>query len=170
MSVLISTPDPHIKIRIAEKEDTPLILAFIKELAEYERLSHEVTTNEINLQKTLFEGRKVAEVLIAEYREQAAGFALFFHNFSTFLGKPGIYLEDLFVKPELRGNGIGKMLLTYLTKIATERDCGRIDWWVLDWNEPAIDFYENLGAKAMREWTVFRLEEKRISEMAKSFD
>ena len=124
---MITTNNPDIILRIAVENDVPVILNFIKALADYEKLSHEVAADENQLKKTLFGDRKIAEVIIAEYKNQPAGFALFFHNYSTFLGKPGIYLEDLFVNPELRGKGIGKILLSYLGQLAIERDCGRIE-------------------------------------------
>lgn len=167
---MISKINSDVSIRIAGEEDTEIILNFIKELADYEKLSHEVTADVALLKKNLFGDKKIAEILIAEYKNKPAGFALFFHNFSTFLGKPGIYLEDLFVKPELRGNGIGKILLTYLGKLAVERDCGRIEWAVLDWNEPAINFYKKLGASPMNEWTVFRITGDGIKNLALQFD
>jgi GNAT superfamily N-acetyltransferase len=144
-------------IRIAGAEDAALILEFIRGLAEYEKLSQECVASEEALRRTLFGPRPYAEVLIAEQAGRPAGFALFFHNYSTFLAKPGIYLEDLYVVPELRGLGIGKALLLQLARIAVERDCGRLEWSVLDWNEPAIGFYKKLGAVAMEEWTIFRL-------------
>ncbi len=170
MERIIPTKDTAITLRIADANDTPLILNFIKALAQYEKLSHEVVATETLLRETLFGERRVAEVIIAQYDNQPAGFALFFHNFSTFVGKPGIYLEDLFVLPELRGKGIGKILLTYLGKLALERNCGRIEWAVLDWNEPAINFYKKLGAKPMNEWTVFRVDGNSISELAEMFE
>jgi len=170
MKQLIETNNPEVSIRFASIEDIPVILSLIKGIAEYEKLSHEVIATEEILRNSLFGNRRVAEVLIADYRNDAAGFALFFHNFSTFVGKAGIYLEDLFVKPELRGKGIGKLLLTYLGKIALERDCGRIEWSVLDWNEPAIKFYEKLGAVPMDGWTVFRVTEEKIPLLADQFD
>ena len=154
---MITTNNPDIILRIAVENDVPVILNFIKALADYEKLSHEVAADENQLKKTLFGERKIAEVIIAEYKNQPAGFALFFHNYSTFLGKPGIYLEDLFVNPELRGKGIGKILLSYLGQLAIERDCGRIEWAVLDWNEPSIQFYKSLGARLMNEWIINRL-------------
>jgi len=160
---------PGFVIRVAEKEDTGLILRFIKGLAEYEKLSHEVTATEDLLQETLFGARQVAEVVIGEYRGNAVAFALFFHNYSTFLGRPGIYLEDLFVKPEMRGLGFGKALLAYLAKLATERQCGRVEWSVLDWNSPAIRFYRKLGAVAKDEWTVHRLTGEALDRLAKEF-
>ncbi len=146
-----------INIRFATEIDIPTILGLIKELAVYEKLSSEVTADEIKLKETLFGEKKYAEVLIAEYNDKPVGQALFFYNYSTFLAKPGIYLEDLFVKSEYRGKGIGKKLLFKLIEIAKERNFGRVEWAVLDWNEPAIQFYENLGAKMMKEWRIFRL-------------
>ncbi len=146
-----------INIRFATENDIPIILGLINELAVYEKLSNEVTADEIKLKETLFGEKKYAEVLLAEYNEKPVGQALFFYNYSTFLAKPGIYLEDLFVKPEYRGKGIGKQLLNELIEIAKEKNCGRIEWAVLDWNEPAIQFYQNLGAKLMKEWRIFRL-------------
>src|SRR5689334_18059413 len=131
----------HIEIKFATISDVPLILQFIKELAEYEQLLHEVVATEELLQETLFGAHSHAEVIISYLEGKAVGFALFFHNFSTFLGRPGIYLEDLFVKPEARGKGIGKLMLAYLAKLAKDRNCGRLEWWVLDWNETAINFY-----------------------------
>ena len=169
MSVPIATPIPGFTIRLATAEDVPLILRFIKGLAEYEKLSHEVTATEERLRETLFGARQVAEVLIGEYHGDAAGFALFFHNYSTFLGRPGIYLEDLFVKPEMRGRGFGKILLTYLAKLATERKCGRVEWSVLDWNEPSIQFYKKLGAVAMDDWTMYRLTGQALTNLAEEF-
>lgn len=144
-------------VRNAEINDCPLILEFIKGLADYEKLSHEVVASPEILKEQLFGPQPKAEVLVAEWDGKPAGFALFFHNFSTFLGRPGIYLEDLFVLPSLRGHGIGKGLLKRLAQIAVERNCGRLEWSVLDWNKPAIDFYVSLGAKPMDEWTVYRL-------------
>ncbi len=148
---------PTIVIRPALREDAGLILALIRELADYEKLAHEVVADEAGLAAHLFGERPRAEALIAEVDGQPAGFALFFHNFSTFLGKPGLYLEDLFVRPQYRGLGLGKRLMVRLARIAVERDCGRFEWWVLDWNAPAIDFYRRLGAVGMDEWTVQRV-------------
>lgn len=144
-------------LRLATAGDTGLILRFIRDLAEYEKLAHEVVATRDDLERTLFGPRAYAEVILAEWRGEPAGFALFFHNFSTFLGKPGLYLEDLFVTPDLRGNGIGKALLGELGRLARARDCGRLEWWVLDWNESAIGFYRSLGAEAMNAWTVYRV-------------
>jgi len=155
-------------IRQANKEDVSLILGLIKQLAEYEKLLHEVVATENDIRENLFGDRKYAEVLIAEYENKPAGMALFFYNFSTFVGKPGIYLEDLFVLPEFRGKGIGKRLLLSLIKYAKEKNCGRVEWCVLDWNEPAINFYKNLGAISMDEWNVFRVTGDKFSEILKN--
>ena len=157
------------KIRFAKREDTELVLKFIKELADYEELLDEVVADKETLEESLFD-REMAEVIIGEYQENPVGFALFFHNFSTFLGKPGIYLEDLYVKPEYRGNGFGKNLLSFLADLTVKRDCGRLEWWVLDWNKSSIDFYESLGAKAMDEWTVYRLTGKSLQDLAGKFE
>ena len=153
-------------IRFATESDVPLVLDFIKGLADYERLAHEVVATEELLRRTLFGERKVAEVLLAFDGEDAVGFALFFHNFSTFLGRPGLYLEDLFVRPEARGRGVGRRLFVELARIARERECGRLEWWVLDWNESAIGFYRKLGAVAMDEWTVYRLTGDALARLA----
>jgi GNAT superfamily N-acetyltransferase len=153
-------------IRPATPVDVPLILSFIRELAEYEKLAHEVVGNEAELEKWLFGERPVARVLIAEYGGEPAGFALFFLNFSTFLAKPGIFLEDLFVRPVLRGKGIGKALLTELVNIAAAEGYGRVEWAVLDWNTPAIEFYKSLGARPMSDWTIFRLNSAAINSLA----
>ena len=144
-------------IRPATEDDLPTILRFIRALADYERLLHEVVATEDALQRTLFGPRPYAEVILAEEDGAAVGFALFFHNYSTFLAKPGIYLEDLFVLPEHRGKGYGRALLCRLAALAVERDCGRLEWSVLNWNTPAIDFYKSLGAVPMEDWTTFRL-------------
>lgn len=156
----------NIEIKAATAKDVPLILMFINELASYEKLSHEVVATEENLKQSLFGERAYAEVIFAYLDGVPVGFALFFHNFSTFLGKPGIYLEDLYVKPEIRGKGIGQKLLGYLAKLAKERNCGRLEWWVLDWNEPAINFYKRIGAKPMDEWTVFRVTGEALDKLA----
>jgi GNAT superfamily N-acetyltransferase len=157
---------PELEIRAATEDDVPLILSLIKELAEYERLSHEVVATEEALGDSLFGERRVAEVLIGLYGDEPAGFALFFHNFSTFLGKPGIYLEDLYVRPEFRGAGIGRALLIHLARLARARDCGRLEWSVLDWNEPAIGFYKTIGASPVSGWTVYRLTGEALEELA----
>lgn len=153
-------------IRDATEKDTALILSFVRELADYEKLSHEVIAEEDELRNQLFGERPAAEVLIAECGGEPAGFALFFPNFSTFVGKPGLYLEDLFVRPEHRGNGIGKALLVRLAQIARERDYGRMEWSVLDWNAPSIAFYKSLGAVPMDEWTVYRLTGDALATLA----
>lgn len=157
---------PNLPIRAATEHDTPLILQFIKELAEYEKLAHEVTAIEATLRDKLFGPRKTAEVLLGFEGDEPVGFALFFHNFSTFLGKPGIYLEDLFVRPKFRNRGYGKALMIKLARIAQERDCGRFEWAALKWNTPAIDFYCRLGAKPLSDWTIFRLTNKEIATLA----
>jgi len=146
-----------ILIRSASEKDVPAILNLIKELADYDKLSDQVVTTEDELKKVLFGENNFVEILIAEYEGQMAGQALFFKNFSTFLGKPGIYLEDLYVKPEMRSKGIGKALLDKLISLAKERNYGRVEWSVLDWNESAIDFYKKIGAKPLNDWTIFRL-------------
>ena len=147
-------------IRETTSKDIPLIFTLIRELADYEKLTHSVTADENMLEKSLFGKTKYAYVVIAEYESEAAGQALFFYNFSTFKGKPGIYLEDLYVRPEFRNKGIGKALLNYLIELAREQDCGRVEWVVLDWNESAINFYKSIGAKPMNDWIVFRLGEE----------
>lgn len=149
-------------IRPATAEDLPLIADLIRALADYEKLAHEVRFDEAVLGQKLFGPRPYAEVVIGELDGTPQGFALFFHNFSTFEGKPGIYLEDLFVRPEARGSGLGKALLSHLAALAIERDCARLEWWVLDWNEPSIGFYKSLGAKFMDEWTVMRVDGKAL--------
>ena len=154
-----------IKIRSAEIEDSKIILKLIKELSVYEKLSRTVVNNEELVKENLFGKKKYAEALIAEYENQPVGFALFFHNYSTFVGKPGIYLEDLFVQPEMRGKGVGKKLFLELIKLAKERNCGRVEWSVLNWNKPAIDFYKSMGAIPMDEWTVYRLNKHEIDEL-----
>lgn len=156
----------NFQIQKATIEDVSIILDFIKSLADYEKLSHEVIATEELLKKTLFGERQVAEVVIGKEDGVPAAFALFFHNYSTFLGKPGIYLEDLFVKPEFRRKGYGKKMLTFLSKIAIERNCGRLEWSVLDWNQSAINFYKSLGAIPMKGWTTFRLTEENLSSLA----
>jgi GNAT superfamily N-acetyltransferase len=153
-------------IRPASEADAPLILSFIKELAEYEQLLDQVVATEETIREQLFGARPVAEVIIGHLDDAPAGFALFFHNFSTFLGKPGIYLEDLYVRPEFRGRGIGRALLAHLALVARERGCGRLEWAVLDWNEDAIRFYKSLGAVAMSEWTVFRVTGEALDSLA----
>ena len=155
-----------VEIRVATEDDVPLILSFIRELAEYEKLSHEVVATEGVLRESLFGERTGAEVVICYYEGSPAGFALFFHNFSTFLGRPGLYLEDLYVKPEMRGRGLGRALLVHLAGIAKERGCGRMEWSVLDWNEPAIKLYKGIGATPMDEWTVYRVTGEALEDLA----
>jgi GNAT superfamily N-acetyltransferase len=157
-----------ITIRRAEAHEVSLILSFIRDLAEYERLSHEVIATETGLRETLFGPRPHAEVVFACLDGEPVGFALFFHNYSTFLGQPGIFLEDLFVRPHARGHGVGKLLLQWLARTAVERNCGRLEWNVLDWNEPAIGFYRKLGARPMEEWTTFRLAGTELQALASS--
>lgn len=149
-------------IRRAEKSDIANILMMIKELAEYEKLLHEVVTTEEHLEKVIFGPQKFVEVLIAELNGALAGQTIFFHNFSTFVGRPGLYIEDLYVRPEFRGKGIGKALLNEVIKLAKDRNCGRVEWVVLDWNQPAIEFYKSIGAKPLNEWTIFRLTEDKF--------
>jgi GNAT superfamily N-acetyltransferase len=156
----------EVRVRSASEADVPLILSFIKELAEYERLSHEVVATEDSLREWLFGEQPVAEVLLGESGGEAAGFALFFHNFSTFLGKPGIYLEDLYVRPEFRSRGIGRTLLIHLARLARERGYGRLEWSVLDWNEPAIGFYRGIGASPVSGWTVYRVTGQELEDLA----
>ena len=153
-----------ISIRPATAADLPLIAQLIRDLAEYERLAHEVRFDDEVLRTKLFGPRPYAEVVIGEIDGQAQGFALFFHNFSTFEGRPGIYLEDLFVRPEARSSGLGKALLSHLAALAVERDCARLEWSVLDWNEPAIGFYKKLGARFMDEWTVMRVDGDALAQ------
>ena len=157
--------DGNIVFRNAERKDTALILQFIKELAEYEKMSDEVVADEATLEKWIFDNRK-AEVIFAVADGKEIGFALFFHNFSTFLGRAGIYLEDLYVKPEYRGKGYGKAILKKLAEIAVERGCGRLEWWCLDWNKPSIDFYLSLGAEPMKDWTVYRIAGDTLKQLA----
>ena len=155
-----------IRIECATSADVPLILTFIRELADYERLSHEVAATEDGLRAHLFGERPVAEVLIAYDDEHPVGFALYFPNYSTFLGKPGLYLEDLFVRPDARGRGIGRLLLERLARITSERGWGRLEWRVLDWNSPAVAFYRKLGAESLEDWTVFRISGPALRRLA----
>jgi GNAT superfamily N-acetyltransferase len=154
-------------IRLGTRADVPVIAELIRGLAHYERLEHEVVMTEEQLDRTLFGPRPYAETLIAEDGEDAVGFALFFHNYSTFLARPGIYLEDLFVRESQRGKGVGRMLLQRLAAIAVERDCGRLEWAVLDWNTDAIKFYERLGARPNSDWTVYRLAGDALAGLAR---
>ncbi len=159
----------NLTIRPATVDDAPVILSLIKGLAEYEKLSHEVVATEELLRDTLFGGRPVAEVILGDFEGEPVGFALFFHNYSTFLGRPSIYLEDLFVKPEMRRKGIGKVMLAYVAYLAKERQCGRLEWSVLNWNEPALNFYKSIGAVPMDEWTVHRVTGEGINPLAAEF-
>ena len=160
----ILLPMAELTFRFAEEKDCGLILHFIKELASYEKMLDEVVATEEILREWIFEKKK-AEVIFACENGKEIGFALFFHNFSTFLGRAGIYLEDLYVAPEYRGKGYGKALLKKLAQIAVERGCGRLEWWCLDWNRPSIDFYRSLGAEAMDEWTVYRIAGNTLQEL-----
>ena len=155
-----------LQIRKATEADVPVIVWFIRQLAEYERLLQEAVMTEETLRESLFGSRPSAEVLLAYYQDKPVAFAVFFHNFSTFLGRRGLYLEDLFVIPEMRGKGFGRALLVHLAQIARERNCGRFEWAVLDWNEPAIEFYKRLGAVPMSEWTIFRVTGKALDRLA----
>ena len=157
-----------LSIRPATPDDLPLIAQFIRDLADYEKLAHEVRFDEATLGEKLFGARPYAEVVIGELDGAPQGFALFFHNFSTFEGRPGIYLEDLFVRPEARGSGLGKALLAHLAGLVVARDCARLEWSVLDWNAPAIGFYQSLGAKLMDEWTVMRVDGDALTSLAAS--
>lgn len=154
-------------IKKAEEKDIPILIEFVKKLAEYEKLSHEVTATEEIYRDSFFGKEKSAHAVIGFYENKPVGIAIYFFNFSTFIGRPGLYLEDLFVLHEMRGKGFGKKLLLHLAKIAAEKNCGRFEWSVLDWNKPAIDFYKSLGAVPMDEWTVFRLTEDEIKKLAK---
>ena len=156
----------EVTIRPALEHETPLILQFVRELAQYERLEEQMAAEEAQMRAALFGPRPYAEVVFACWEGEPVGFALFFHNFSTFLGRPGIYLEDLFVRPGFRGRGLGRRLLAWLAMLAVERGCGRLEWAVLDWNAPAVGFYRSLGAVAMDEWTVFRLTGPALEALA----
>ena len=164
----MKTADQTLNIRWAKRDDVPVILQLIRDLATYERAPNEVTATEEELLKVLFGDRPAAEVRLAFEGETPIGFAVFFHNFSTWLGRPGLYLEDLFVKPEHRGKGYGRALLVDLAGISRDRGCGRMEWAVLDWNEPAIQFYRKIGAKPNEEWTIYRLTSDGISALADS--
>ncbi len=155
------------EIKQAKKEDVPIILSFIKKLAEYEKLSYQVTATEKDLEQTLFTTNANAETVIGYYKNEPVVFALYFYNYSTFLAKKGLYLEDLFVLPEHRGKGFGKSMLVYLAKLAVKRNCSRFEWSVLDWNEPAIKFYESIGAKLKKEWVLNRLENDDLIKFSK---
>ena len=156
----------NVRIAPGRNEDVPVILRLIRALADYERLSHQAVATEQDLRGALFGPKPFAEVILAWVDDVPVGFALFFHNFSTFLGRPGLYLEDLFVVPEWRGRGVGRLLLSHLAKIAIERNCGRMEWAVLDWNEPAIGFYERLGASVLEDWRICRLTDDALKRAA----
>lgn len=155
-------------LRPAQPKDVPAIFELIEALAEYEKLSHAVEGNAAALHEHLFGSRPYIEAIVVEYGEKSVGFALFFYNYSTFLTKPGIYLEDLFVLPEYRRQGIGKLMLQYLAKLAVERGCGRLEWSVLDWNEPAIAFYQRMGAKILQDWRICRVTDAALTQLAAS--
>lgn len=167
--MLLETSLDNFTLRAATPADVGTILGFIKELAEYEKLAHEVVATQETLAETLFGPTPFAQVIIAEFEGRAVGYALFFHNFSTFTGRPGIYLEDLYVQPAMRGRGFGKLLLAYLARKAVDMNCTRVEWSVLDWNQPAIDFYRSIGALPMDGWTVQRLDGERLAGFAKEF-
>ena len=162
----MTTQSSDFRIRAANENDVGTIFALIKELADYERLTKEVTTTEDNIRRSLFGERPYAEALVGEYAEIPISYALFFHNFSTFTGKPGIYLEDLYVRPEYRQKGYGRKMLAYIARLAIERNCGRFEWSVLDWNTPAIRAYDKLNAKPMQDWILYRLTGKALVELA----
>lgn len=166
MTDSVTTPPAEITLRFATPEDVGLVLTLIRELADYENLLHEVVATEDILRQQLFGEPRTAEVVFVCAQGEAVGFALFFHNFSTFLGQRGLYLEDLYVRPTHRGQGLGKRLLSFLARLAQERQCGRIDWWVLNWNAPAIGFYRRIGAQAMDDWTVYRLQGEALDALA----
>ena len=157
--------EKQLKFRYAKRNDVALVLKFIRELAAYENMESEVTATTADLEEWVFDKKK-AEVIFAVIDSEEIGFALFFHNFSTFLGRAGLYLEDLYVKPQYRGNGYGKSILKKLAQIAVERGCGRLEWWCLDWNKPSIDFYLSLGAKAMEDWTVYRIAGETLEQLS----
>ncbi len=159
---------PAVTLRYAEETDVEIILGLIRGLAEYERLSHEVTADVETLRTSLFDGRRVAEVVLAENAGIPIGFALFFHNFSSFLGRPGIYIEDIYVEPAWRGKGVGRELLRFIARHAKARGCGRLEWSVLDWNEPAIAFYRKLGGRMLDDWRIFRVAGETLDELGRS--
>ena len=163
------TTNARLILRKAVEKDIPLILNFIKALAEYEHMSDKVLASEETIRKTLFGETPYAEVILAELEKKAVGFALFFHNYSTFVSKPGLYLEDIFVYPDYRGKGIGKLMMKYLAKLAIEKDCGRFEWSCLTWNQPSLEFYKSLGAKTMDDWVTLRVDGKNLLKLAESF-
>ncbi|MDF2943497.1 MAG: N-acetyltransferase [Herbinix sp.] len=156
-------------LRFATLKDVPIILQFIKELAAYENMSEDVVATEELLEETLFVQKK-AEVILGDYQQQPVAFALFFHNYSTFLGRPGIYLEDLYIRENVRGKGFGTKLLSYLAKLAVDRNCGRLEWACLNWNEPSIKFYKQMGGVPMDQWTVYRLQDEALQRQARRLD
>lgn len=168
MENIVDTNIEDFKIRKAERKDTGLIFQFIKELAVYEKMTDDVVATEEILEESLFD-KSIAEVIFGEYKGEAVGFALFFHNFSTFVGRPGLYLEDIFIRPEARGRGFGKIIFSYLANLAKERNCGRMEWACLDWNTPSIEFYKSIGAIPMDGWTIYRAEEDTFIKMAEGF-
>jgi GNAT superfamily N-acetyltransferase len=168
MTTRFPTPVPGVHFRFASREDVPVLLALIRELAEFEHLLHQVQADAATLGEELFGARRVAEVVLAEEGSEALAFAVYFHNFSTFVGRAGLYLEDLYVRPAARGRGIGRALIRFVAKIAVERNCGRFEWFVLDWNTRAIEFYRSLGAVAMSDWTVQRVTGNALKELAGS--
>ncbi len=170
MSISVPTPIPDFTLREASETDAPLLLEFIRELAEYERLSHEVVATESLLREHLFGARPAAEAVIGFRGDEPVGFALYFSTFSTFVGRPGMYLEDVFIRPRWRGQGFGRAMLAYVARLAVRRGCGRLEWSVLDWNEPALGLYRSLGAVPMDEWTVQRLSGEAIERVASEFD
>ena len=165
----LATSVPDFIIRSAIVDDCTQILSFIQELADYEKLGHEVVATPATLKETLFGEKAYAEVTIGEYQGKAIGYSLFFHNFSTFTGRPGIYLEDIYVQPSMRGKGCGKLMLAYIAKLAVKRNCTRVEWSVLDWNEPSIQFYRSIGAAPMDGWTAQRLAGSELTDFAKQF-
>ncbi|KUK89347.1 MAG: N-acetyltransferase GCN5 [Marinimicrobia bacterium 46_43] len=167
---MIETAIPGVCLRFAQAGDSKQILEFIKSLAAYERMSDEVLATEETIKKTLFGDKAYAEVIFAELDGKAVGFALFFHNYSTFVSRPGLYLEDIYIYPEYRGRGIGKMMMTYLAKLAVERDCGRFEWSCLKWNKPSLDFYDSLGSETMDEWVTLRISGKKLRALAGLFN
>lgn len=168
MHEVIDTNIENFKLRFACEEDIPLILSFIKGIAAYENMEAEVVATEETLMDSLFK-RKVAETIIGEYDGEPVGFVVFFYNFSTFVGRPGLYIEDIYVKPHMRGKGLGKEMFTFMAKLAVDKNCGRMDWVCLDWNEPSIKFYKNMGAVPMDEWTIYRLHGDSLRALAKKF-
>ena len=165
----IDTKIEGYKLKLAEKSDLSVIYRFVKEMAEYEKLSHELVATEESLENALFGINKVIEIVLGYYDEQPVSFAVFFKNFSTYLGKPGLYLEDLFVIPEMRGKGFGKTLITFLAKLANDRGYGRFEWIVLDWNKTAIEFYKSIGANPMKEWIINRVTGDKLKSLSEQF-